>query len=93
MPHLTTQRAQQNRRRASYRAKGLCPCGKALAQGRALCPTCLETRRTCSRTRLQRLRPLWKSLGICVVCGCREAMPQRAWCGVCSERNGERKAA
>lgn len=32
-----------------------------------------------------RKRPAWKALGICTICGTREAMRKRSYCGYCAE--------
>ena len=36
-------------------------------------------------------RAEWKELGICVLCGKRDHMPNRVRCGVCAEQQDTRK--
>jgi len=40
-----------------------------------------------------RKRPAWQALGICVLCGHREAMKKETRCAVCAERQDEYRAA
>ena len=83
-------RAYEKRRAASnyaYRKEnGLCvDCGQPANLPRVHCATCGAKRSKAGAAKLSRLRKAWRAFGICLICGTREAMPQRSWCGYCSE--------
>ena len=91
--HQLTQRAQQAARRDRLRADGLCyQCGDAPEPGKARCAKCIDGGKRSARNRSRRLRPLWRSLGICIACGARLAIPQQSRCAVCAEYQDEHKA-
>ena len=76
---------------ASRKADGLCTqCGRPATEG-VRCSGCAEKARVQARARMRKRRPAWRKLGICTVCGCREAIPGQCWCGVCSEQQLEHK--
>ena len=92
--NITCARAYQRRRKAGFKAKGLCPwCGKVPpAPGRTRCDACLEIARQSSIQWMRERRKIWKEFGICGVCGNREAMPKQTRCAYCAERQDEYKA-
>lgn len=76
----------------SRKSAGLCTqCGRLAATAGVRCSMCAENARAKARARMRRQRPAWRKLGICTVCGCREAIPGQAWCGVCAEQQLEHK--
>jgi hypothetical protein len=86
--------------RVRLKAEGLCQwCGTRPAKPSkrspsgvgCRCEACSKKAARMSRSNLSRLRPAWAALGICTVCGCREAMPQQSRCGVCAEQQQESK--
>jgi len=102
MHKKTRNRIYQAERRADLKSKGLCQwCGARPAKPSkrsdtgigSRCEVCAKVAAKGSRENLRRRRPAWKCLGVCGICGCREAIPGQCWCGVCSERQQESKAA
>lgn len=88
-------------RRARLRAAGLCQwCGARPAKPSmrstdgigCRCEECARKAAKAARENLQRHRPAWSALGICTVCGCREAMPRESRCGFCAEKQDVCKA-
>lgn len=87
-------------RRAALKAAGLCQwCGARPAKPSVnkrspggigcRCVECAQAAAGKHAPRMRRLRSAWKHLGICMVCGQREAMPRDTRCGVCAEAQDE----
>ena len=77
---------------ASRKAEGACTqCGQPAIPGRSRCEPCAKRDRENARKRMRRLRPAWRDLHVCAVCGCRIAIQGQAWCAVCAERTAEYK--
>ena len=97
MPYANPLKARAYDRRrmagiyASRKDSGLCvQCGHPATVG-VRCSSCAKKAREKARARMRRQRPAWRRLGICILCGCREAITGRRWCGVCSEQQLERR--
>lgn len=82
-------RTYQAGRYQRRRAAGLCVDCSAPTGGACRCDACSVKAADKSRANLRRRRPAWKALGVCTVCGCREAIKGQAWCAVCAERHTE----
>ena len=84
---IMTDRARKRHLYAQRKSAGQCvKCG---APGKALyCPICRDKKRACSSKYLSRMRPIWKALGVCVICGKAQAIDGQTKCGYCAE-NGE----
>jgi hypothetical protein len=93
-----TSRAYMRARRASLKAQGLCQwCGARPAKpGRngpgCRCEACAVKAAKRSRANLSRIRPAWRKLGLCCLCGTRHAIQGQTRCAVCAERQDECKA-
>lgn len=101
----TNSRAAYNRnylatRRAVLKAAGLCQgCGSRPAMPSlnkrapngigCRCQECAAAAKGKNAPRMRKLRGAWKQLGICMVCGNRQAMPKDTRCGVCAEAQDE----
>ena len=53
------------------------------------CPSCASKALKRTNAYLKRRRPSWAKLGVCVVCGKREAMRGQKRCAWCAEKNEE----
>ena len=88
-------RQRQARLRAERKAAGNCiACGKPathLKNGKVACrcAECQAKAAAKSNGYLAKRRPHWRKLGICVVCGKREAMKWHSRCGYCAEKQEE----
>lgn len=89
-------RDYQANRYEALKSSGMCRwCGKHPAKvGRngkpgCRCESCATKAAERSKANMRRKRVGWRSLGICVVCGCREAIQRQRWCAVCAERRDE----
>ena len=99
MPYASSLKNRAHNRRymagvyASRKAAGLCvQCGETATVG-VRCSGCAQKARARALARMRRQRPAWRRLGICVICGCRQAITSQRWCGVCSEQQSEHKKA
>jgi hypothetical protein len=85
--NILTDRAQKRRLYAKRKAAGQCvKCGTPCAA--LYCDPCRGKKRAASAKYLARVRPIWKALGVCVICGKAEAIDGQTKCGYCAE-NGE----
>lgn len=92
LKNLNYAKKRQARIYAERRAMGLCPdCGQLARENRVHCAPCGLKRSTRGAEKLARKRKGWRAFGICLICGTREAMPQRTYCGYCSEVQMEGK--
>ena len=60
--------------------------------GGQTCEACGRKKAKKAKESQRRKRPHWRNLGICQVCGKREAIEGQSWCGVCAERHCTRKS-
>jgi hypothetical protein len=83
---LTTERAQKRRVYEARKAAGQCvKCGGEPTSGRTTCLACRAKKGRWDRAYIARQRALWKPLGICIVCGVRQAIRKQTRCGYCAE--------
>lgn len=79
--------------RKARAALGLCAeCETPLGRGTFLCDSHMDRRNACFRKGQKKRNARYQArvrLGICGRCGDAEAMPQRSWCGRCSEECSE----
>lgn len=82
--------------RKARAARGLCAeCETPLGRGTFLCDAHMDRRNASFRKGQTKRNARYQArvrLGICGRCGEAEAMPQRSWCGRCSEECSENTA-
>lgn len=96
LSRMSYARSYHAKRYERLKKEGLCRwCGKYPAKLNAKgepgcrCEACAKIANKKASDNLRRRRPGWEALGICVVCGCRQAIQGQKWCAVCAERRDD----
>ena len=76
-------RASNNARRADYKAKGRCQCGRISREGKTVCSVCTKRQAAFRRTRID--------AGLCEGCGCR-CDTESIYCEICCVKRATRRA-